>query len=87
MSARIRRRETWTKHCDNGAKCLGSRGSNVPTPYFVPDDQDICDPCLKAEYDLWSHITYDSLDHLGMVDLVPLDYVLKIIRKLRENSE
>jgi len=48
---------------------------------FIPKPQTECDYCLLAKYGLSEHITHDALDHLCMVELLPMDKVVEALRK------
>jgi hypothetical protein len=48
---------------------------------FVSKPQTECDYCVLAKYGLSKHITYDSLDHLCMKELLPFDEVVAALRK------
>lgn len=50
--------------------------------HYIVDDATICDHHILVKFNLYECITYDTADCLGMVDLLPADDVLKILRTL-----
>lgn len=54
---------------------------------FIPDDQEICDYCLLAQYDLLNEETYDGCgDPLAMCPLYPREAVLAALRRHQNAS-
>jgi hypothetical protein len=53
---------------------------------FVKDSNTECDWCILGKYNLIKHMTHDSLDHLGMVDLLPMDKVIEALRKAEKSK-
>lgn len=45
---------------------------------YIPDEYKLCDFCFLAQFGF--DTTHDALDHLGLVDLVPQDQVLRVLR-------
>ena len=64
----------WIKACPD---CVEERNTR-----YIPDDAKRCDPHLLAKYDLYEHVTYDVTDYLGMEELLPVDEVIKTLRRL-----
>lgn len=48
------------------------------------EDGTICDMHIMEKYDLYQYTTYDTADCLGMVELLPADEVIKLLRKLED---
>lgn len=49
-------------------------------------DGSICDMHIMEKYDLYQYTTYDTADCWGMVELLPADEVVKVLRNLEENN-
>ena len=43
-----RKGDVWTRQCSDGRAC----GGIYDSPRFIPDDIDVCDDCLAAQYGL-----------------------------------
>lgn len=48
---------------------------------FIAKPHTECDYCLLAKYGLSEHVTHDALDHLCIVDLLPVNEVITALRK------
>lgn len=75
------------KRCDAGDECVGVStydGATKTLPYFVADDETLCDRCLLITYmgerEAWG--THDSLDHEGVgSELFEMEDVVAALRK------
>lgn len=65
---RVDRKERWKKKC---AECRRN---------YVPSEYRICDPCFMAKFDFTT--TFDALDHLGLVPLIPEAEVKRVLRNI-----
>jgi hypothetical protein len=82
----LAKEKVWTKRCDKGEDCVGATEVGG-YPYFVPDDIDICEPCIKSDYNLWSKVTYDGCgDPYSIIPLIKLDDAIEAIRRARKGE-
>ena len=64
---RKRKANPFTKKCECGS--------------FIEDSVTECDWCVLRKYDLTTCIKYDTEDQLCMEELLPMDEVVKALRK------
>ncbi len=79
-----RLREVWNKKCQSGRACAGTARENLPeNRHFVPDDEDECDYCLLAKYDLESMPVEGDI--YGMCTAYSEESVVEALRKAEKS--
>ena len=63
--------------CLNICKDCAKEGVTI----YIPNGS-ICDTHMLIKYKLYDHITYDRLDREGLIELIPVDMVVNLLRKI-----